>query len=42
MTYRHPRRATTKQVAIALAIYITVMVAVTLAWEYRDVIGGWW
>jgi len=40
--YRRPHRATLKQMAIALAVYVAVLVAIIVAWNYRDVIGGWW
>ena len=38
--YRPPRRASLRQVLIAAAVLIAVLVLVTVAWNGR--VGGWW
>lgn len=40
MTYRHPRRATFRQVLIAAAVLIALLVLVAVAWNGR--VEGWW
>lgn len=39
--YRRPRRANTTQVVIVFAVYAVALLAITLAWNYRDV-WRWW
>ncbi len=39
--YRRPRRASLKHVVIAYSAYVVALLLFTAAWNYRDVIWGW-